>query len=104
MAVYARGKYAFGFCDRCGFRYDLSELKYQYINRVNSNLRVCPECLDIDHEQLRVGETYTLDPQVLRDPRPDLSQDESRSLWNWDPVGNDETYMTGKAGKVGITA
>ena len=52
---YAAGKRAFGFCDRCGLRYDLKKLKYQFIDQTNSNLRVCPECLDIDHEQLQVG-------------------------------------------------
>jgi len=31
MANYAKGKYAYGICDRTGFRYKLSDLKNQIV-------------------------------------------------------------------------
>ena len=44
MSAYAEGKKAFGFCDRCGFRYKLKELKAETVNLASTNLLVCPEC------------------------------------------------------------
>ena len=31
MVKYANGKYAFGFCDRTGFRYDLKDLRREFV-------------------------------------------------------------------------
>ena len=36
----ARGKYAYGFCDRTGFRYDLNELVDEFHNGVKTGLKV----------------------------------------------------------------
>jgi hypothetical protein len=69
---YARGKYAYGFCDRTGFRYPLKGVK---IN----------------------------DPQSLLNPRPDTSQNASRELFGWNPVGNPAQYMVGSVGRVTVT-
>ncbi len=76
--AHAAGKLAFGFCDRCGFRYDLNELRQETINQVLVNIRTCPKCWDEDHPQYRVGRRSYHDPQALLNPRPDNSQDESR--------------------------
>lgn len=70
MASYAKGKKAFGFCDRCGFRYDLKDLKPETVNLVSTNLLVCEECWDPDHPQNMLGRIRYDDPQALRNPRP----------------------------------
>lgn len=115
---FARGKYAFGFCDRCGFRYDLGELKFQIVKGRNINLRVCGECYDEDHPQLWLGTFPINDPQALKDPRPDIAQDQSRALFGWIPdmliisaspgnqggiVGNNAVFITGQVGQVTVT-
>jgi hypothetical protein len=84
---YARGKKAFGFCDRCGFRYNLKELKYQIINQRNSKLKVCHECMDEDHPQLQLGRYPVNDPQALFEPRPDLTIQSGRQLNSWSLFG-----------------
>lgn len=63
-----------GICDRCGFRYLRSVLRWQYDWRGNQlqNLRllVCAPCEDVPNEQQRpiiIGP----DPVPVRDPRPD---------------------------------
>jgi hypothetical protein len=76
--AYATGKKAFGFCDRCGFRYDLAELRREVVNQSLVNIRTCPKCWDEDHPQYRVGRRNYDDAQGLRDPRPDNSECESR--------------------------
>jgi len=74
------------------FRYDLHELKVQMIDQKPSGLKVCPECMDIDHEQLQLGKFRIWDPEALKDPRPDTSLASSRdmgSVWDtgkWDTV------------------
>ena len=40
MSNYARGKYAYGFCDLTGFRYPLNELLYTTHEGVRTGLRV----------------------------------------------------------------
>jgi hypothetical protein len=78
--TFAVGKYAFGFCDRCSFRYDLAELKTLTIKTKNVNIRVCPECWEEDQPQLQLGMYPVFDPQALRNPLPDTSYYQSRSL------------------------
>jgi len=114
---YARGKRAFGFCDRCGFRYDLGELKLEIVKGVPKNLRVCSSCFDPDHPQLWVGTFPVNDPQALKNPRPDTAQNASRALFGWVPdmgiidaatgnqggvVGNDAVFISGQLGQVYI--
>jgi hypothetical protein len=76
--AYASGKNAFGFCDRCGFRYPLADLRRETINENLVNIRTCPRCHDEDHPQYRVGRRDYHDPQALRNPRSDTAQDDSR--------------------------
>jgi hypothetical protein len=77
---FASGKYAHGFCDVCGFRVKLSELKNTIVNEKRTGIKACPTCYDKDHPQLRVGRIKVEDPQALRDPRPDPALEASREL------------------------
>lgn len=77
---FASGKYAFGFCDRCGFRSKLSIMKNLTINEKLTNLKVCPSCYEPDHPQYRIGKVDMTDPQALRDPRPDTALAASREI------------------------
>lgn len=82
-----RSDRAFGFCDRTGFRYDLNDLREQWINGRPSGLLVGKDQIDIDHEQLRLDEVNANDDISLENPRPDTSQEESRAMSAFDPVG-----------------
>ena len=89
MAKFAKGKYAFGFCDRTGFRYKLKDLVPQIKAGRMTGLMVGKNMLDKDQPQNFLGRLGDCaDPQAIRDPRPDLSQDISRQLFAFDPVGN----------------
>ena len=61
----ARGKYAFGFCDKTGFRYDLNDLVDEYKNGVKTGLRVGRDVVDPDHlKTLRAASGLTT-PSLL---------------------------------------
>ena len=83
---FSSGKHAFGFCARCSFRFPLNELQEQVVKQKLTGLRVCPACMDIDHEQLLVGQYPVEDPQAVRDARPDPSMESSRTLTNQVPL------------------
>ena len=87
---FASYKRAFGFCDRCGQRYDLKKLKKYYILGKLINAKVCPECWDPDHPQNWVGiiggQKSANDPQALREPRPDNNRNASCSDFAFAPV------------------
>jgi hypothetical protein len=102
MGQYAVGKRAFGFCDRCAQRYPLNVLKKQIYNQRPIDLRVCPDCLDVDQPQLQLGKYPVLDPIALRNPRPDTSQTQSRALFGWQYVEGQPTGSV--AGIVGNNA
>ncbi len=70
---YAYGKRAFGFCDRCGQRYMLKELRKQVLKTKLYNIKVCQSCWDPDQPQLSLGLYPVNDPQAVREPRPDVS-------------------------------
>ena len=91
--MYAKGKKALGICDRCGFTYKLSELKYEIEDKVRNGLSVCSDCFDPDHPQLRVGELQTSDPQSLFNARVDTGEEESTRLFAFDPVGGGITPL-----------
>ena len=59
----ARGKYAYGFCDRTGFRYDLNELVDEVKNGVRTGLKVGRDVADQDHPQNFLGRLRIHDPQ-----------------------------------------
>ena len=70
---FANGYKAFGFCDFCGFRYDLKNLKKLIIKTKQVQYKVCPSCWTPDHPQLQLGMYPVEDPQAIRDPRPDTN-------------------------------
>lgn len=76
--AFASGKHAFGFCDRCGFRYALHKLQTEVVNLTPTNIRVCPSCFDPDQPQNQLGRYEFNDPQALRNPRPPLGLAASR--------------------------
>lgn len=91
---FASYKRAFGFCDKCGQRYDLRHLKKYFIMGKLINSKVCPECWDPDHPQNWVGiigsQKVSNDPQALREPRPDENRNESCSNFAYNPVASQQ--------------
>ena len=84
---YARGKYAYGYCDKTGFRYPLSDLVYEVEKGIRTGLRVGKDVFDPDQPQNWVGVIPITDPQALFDPRPNGAT-AGRGLFSWDPVGD----------------
>lgn len=77
-----------GLCDRCGQRYDLSKLRFEYILGRNTGLRTCPECYDESHPQLDTRHIRTDDKQRVEHSRSDSAElQASRALYSFDPVG-----------------
>ncbi len=87
---FANGKKAFGFCDVCGFRYKLKELRNIVTKGKDTNIKACRECWSGDHPQNKLGEFPVNDPQAIRNPRPDFAgYGSSRNIqWGWNPVGD----------------
>lgn len=65
MARYASGKHAWGFSDRSGFRYRLSEMRTEW-----NGSKVGVDEYEEKHPQLEPNRSGA-DPQALYDPRPD---------------------------------
>ena len=113
MATFANGKYAFGFCDRTGFRYKLKDLVPQIKAGRMTGLMVGKDMLDEDQPQNFLGRLGDYaDPQAIRNARPDTAQGVSRNIqWGWQPVGfkGDRTLTpndlsaTGSVGTVTVT-
>ena len=108
---YASGKYAFGYCDRTGFRYPKKDLVPQIVNQKPTGLLVGKDVVDEDQPQLQLGKVRVDDPEALRTPRPDQSMEESSQFFAWNPVGGGITAlgsrtvgldMTGKVGTVTV--
>ena len=102
---FASGKNAIAICDRCGFRFKLTELKTEILKTKKINYLVCRTCWDPDHPQLQLGMYPVDDPQGLRNPRRDttyvtagLNADGnltggSRDIqWGWNPVGGSKFF------------
>jgi hypothetical protein len=110
---YTSGKYSIAECDRCGQRYKLTQLRKLTIKTKMVSIKVCPECWEPDQPQLQLGMYPVYDPQAVRDPRPDVSYQQSGTSglqieltggtgpnavgypeggsriiqWGWNPVG-----------------
>lgn len=110
---FASGKFSIAQCDRCGFRFKLTELKKEIIKTKKYDLKVCSQCWDPDQPQLQLGMYPVSDPIAVREPRPDTTyysagltglqltdvggtdinasgypSDGSRQIqWGWNPVG-----------------
>lgn len=80
MSQFAIGKLAYGFCERCGLRYDLREFKAEMVKGNSKNNRVCPDCWDPDHPQNFIGTYRIEDPQGLKRPVPELGTDSINSF------------------------
>ncbi len=68
---FAKGKYAFGYCDKTGFRYDLKDLVDEVNNGTKTGFRVGKDVVDPDHPQNFLGRIRIFDPQSLLNPRPE---------------------------------
>lgn len=102
---FASGKNSIAHCDRCGFRYKLTQLKRQVIKTKNYELLVCPQCWDPDHPQLQLGMYPVDDPQGVRNARPDgtyyaagllngVPSVGSRDIqWGFKPVGGANSFL-----------
>ena len=100
---YAAGKYAFGFCDKTGFRYPIKDLVPEFKNGVKTGFLVGRDVVDPDQPQNFLGRLKIFDPQSLQTPRPDTSQQESRGLFGFNPVWNDAQFMVAEVGKVNVS-
>ena len=110
MTQFAAGKFAFGFCDRTGFRYKLKDLVPQVKAGRMTGLMVGRDMLDEDQPQNFLGRLGSYaDPESLLNARPDIAQDKSRELFAFDPVGNGggggsgNLVAHGKVGTVTVT-
>jgi len=111
MGNFAAGKKAFGFCDVCGFREKLQNMKKVVVKRKDTGLLACPSCWDKDHPQNMQGEYPVHDPEALRVSRPDTSLTDDSTLtssrtidWGWNPVGmGPNTKLTLTSAPVTIT-
>lgn len=92
-------KHAYGFCDRTGFRYPLSELVYEVVNGKRTGLRVGKDQFDGSHPQDEPLRKLIDDPRSLKDPRPDTT---TETLFGWNPVGNPAQYIVANTGRVTV--
>lgn len=98
--TYARGKHAYGFCDRTGFRYSLKDLVTEYVNGLPTGLRIGKDVVDTDHPQNFLHRVRVNDPKPLKDPRPDPTKE---GLFGWNPDGNPGNVLRIGLGKVYVT-
>jgi len=98
---FASAKHSIAECDVCGFRFKLTELKPLVIKTKNTNILACLACWTPDQPQLQVGMYPVVDPQAVRNPRPDITYYEagnngaggSRVIeWGWNPVGGSASF------------
>lgn len=116
---FANGAKAFGFCDVCGFRFNLKKLKNLTVKTKQTQIKACPQCWTPDQPQLQLGMYPVSDPQAIRDPRPDTNTwyasgtnglqtnpvsgtnpdqegypgEGSRTIqWGWNPVGGSTSF------------
>ena len=83
--AYSSGKYAYGRCDRRGFRYPIKDLIFEVENGVRTGLRVGYDVADRDHPQNFLGRLKIDDTQSLLDARPDRSEPVTERLLLVDP-------------------
>jgi len=102
---FASAKNSIAQCDRCGFRFKLTQLRTEVIKTKKYNLMVCDSCWDPDHPQLLLGMYPVDDPQAVRNPRKDTTYitagvntagyttGGSRDIqWGWNPVGGSRFF------------
>lgn len=102
---FASAKNSIAQCDRCGFRFKLTELRKEIIKTKQVNILVCDDCWDPDQPQLQLGMYPVDDPQAVRNPRRDTTYvtagpnvagyltGGSRDIqWGWAPVGGSRFF------------
>ena len=82
---YSAGKYAYGICDKTGFRYPIKELVFEMRNGVRTGLKVGYDVVDPDLPQNFLGKFKDDDSQSLLDARPDRTEPEAERLLNPNP-------------------
>jgi hypothetical protein len=89
MATFASARNSIAQCDVCGFRYKLLDLKALVVKTKTTNILACPACWVEDQPQLQVGMYLVVDPQAVRDPRPDNRADVTNNpiFTGWDANG-----------------
>jgi hypothetical protein len=55
-------------------------MRFQVVNSVRTGLRVCRDCLDQDHPQLKLNRVRIDDPQALQYARPEGDKYTQRQL------------------------
>lgn len=124
---FASAKNSIAQCDRCGFRFKLTELRKLVVKTKINNVLVCSSCWDPDQPQLQLGMYPVDDPQAVRNPRRDTTYvtagvnvagfptGGSRDIqWGFNPVGGASFFdaaltpnnlvLTGAVGQVTINA
>lgn len=122
---FASAKNSIAQCDRCGFRFKLTELRKLVVKTKINNVLVCSSCWDPDQPQLQLGMYPVDDPQAVRNPRRDTTYvtaglnvagfptGGSRDIqWGFNPVGGASFFdaeltpnnlvLTGAVGQVTI--
>jgi hypothetical protein len=102
---FASAKNSIAQCDRCGFRFKLTELRKLVVKTKINNVLVCDSCWDPDQPQLQLGMYPVDDPQAVRNPRRDTTYvtagtnvagfptGGSRDIqWGWNPVGGSRFF------------
>jgi hypothetical protein len=95
MSGFSKGKRAFGFCDRTGFRYPIKDLVPEYSNGTKTGFLIGRDMVDQDHPQNFLSKVDASDNQSLRNPRPERSVD---SLFGFNPVGTPQEFMIAAGG------
>lgn len=104
----ARSPQAHAICDRCGFRYNHVNLRWQYdwagASLINRRILVCNICYDTPQEQLRAI-VVPADPVPIINPRvPNYAQDASNTrVTSGQDTINQETGIPVPGGDVRIT-
>jgi len=73
--MYTKAKYAYGYCDKTGFRYPLRDLVVEIKDGIPTGFRVGKDVVDPDHPQNFLGRLRISDPQALKDSRPERITD-----------------------------
>lgn len=73
--MYTKAKYAYGYCDKTGFRYPLRDLVVEIKDGIPTGFKVGKDVVDPDHPQNFLGRLRISDPQALKDPRPERISD-----------------------------
>lgn len=104
----ARSPQAHAICDRCGFRYNHVNLRWQYdwagASLINRRILVCNTCYDTPQEQLRAI-VIPADPVPIINPRvPNYAQDASNTrVTSGQDTINSNTGIPVPGGDVRIT-